>query len=135
MQAMPGGANRLTLAHHTADVQPCHSFSADLDHRRQVIECRREELANPLDGFWIRQDKSGLRTQVLCLAQGHAGHDAKGQRLLRRSDDVLVPESDDDRRSIKVRPPRQLDVTYEAAADARGDTSFVANGISVTMAR
>lgn len=112
MQAVSRGADRFASSLHAAEIQPRHSFGTDFDHGGEVIKRGRDQLADSLDCFWIGKDESRLGTKMLCLAQRHAGHDAKRLRFLRRGDDVLVPKPDDDWRTVKIRPTRQLEMSY-----------------------
>ena len=69
---------------------------------------------------------------MLRLAQSHARENPTCLRLFRRSDDMLVPSPDDDRRPVKVRPPGKLQMLDQTAADAHGSISTVGIGVSVT---
>ena len=129
-------ADRLAHASDAAEIEPRHAFGSDLDHRREVVKGGADQLTDSLDCLWIRQDESRLWAKVLGLAQRHARRHAEGHRLLGGGDDVLVPETDDDRRPVEVGSSRQLQVPCQPTADARGETSS-SDGmeISVTVAR
>ena len=66
------------------------------------------------------------------LAQCHARENPKGLRLIRRRDDVLVPSTDDDRCPVKVRPPRELEMGDQTAADTHCSISDTRGDASVT---
>lgn len=132
---MPCGADRFTGPDDTVQLEPCDAFGADLDHRREVIEGGTDQLSNPCDGLWVGQDERRMRTQMLGLAQRHARHHAKCSCFLRGCDNMLIPEADDDRRPIEVGPSRELQVSGQPTADARGETSSTSLDVSTTSAR
>src|ERR1700694_6052127 len=121
---MAGGADRLACGRHAADVQPRDAFLADLDHRREVIERGRDQLANAGGGFFVWQDEWRPGAEVLVLSQRHARHHAERQRLLRRRDHMLGPAPDDDWSPVEVRPPRRLQATGQTPADMPAPTSW-----------
>jgi len=78
---MSGGANRLTGFRNIADVEPCDSFVAHLDHRGEVIQDGGDQLADARGRFLVRQYEDRLGAQVLSLAKGHSRYDVEWQRL------------------------------------------------------
>src|SRR5438105_11053840 len=130
-QPMPRGADRLTGIHHTSQVEPRDAFISYLDYGREVVERGRDQLADANHSLFVRQDEGGLRTQVFRLAQCHGRENPKGLRLIRRRDDVLVPSTDDDRCPVKVRPPRELEMGDQTAADAHVSISAAWIGASL----
>ena len=131
-QPIPCGADRLTGIHHTSQVEPRDAFISYLDYGREVVERGRDQLADANHRLFVRQDESGLRTQVFRLAQCHARENPKGLRLIRRRDDVLVPSTEDDRCPVKVRPPRELEMGDQTAADTHCSISDTRGDASVT---
>jgi len=101
---------RFAWSRHTFEVDPDDTVVSHLDHRRQVVKRSRDELTYANGRFLVGEDECRLRAKMLGVAHRHPGCDAERHRLFRRRHHVLVPAADDDRRSIQVRPPGELEV-------------------------
>src|SRR5207253_2897964 len=114
--------DRRAWGRNPARVQPRDSLASHLDHRREVVEGCRDQLANPVRGFLVRKHKGRLWAEVLGLTHRHPGRHTKGERLFRRRDHMLVPAPDDDRLAIEIGPASQLEVSGQTTADAHGSS-------------